>query len=513
MAQPSIAELAGAAAAADEPGFVARGSRNFGGVDPLGLRQINFDLMDEVFPGLNNVARHIRPFVVVTWAWRRALQRAQALGLKVMKQGELQDFVDRIEVLYVISQVLRDKDADLPGRQYLAPWLKETEFRFGDARWKKRREERKYSTALSAPINYGPGLKMLKWVMPHPEYPGVMIANPAAYPALDALEALLEPALDHEVFNAFGAVTVSREGVEDWADLWALDEVTEAETTIMRGLLLGESAPLARRLGGRLMLAAAAHEHSAEPPRIRAAMAGPPSTFTPPLDLTEIRNAWRRLQIRQLFRLSLEALFYWTMLNLEGPPRSIDALVGEFLNQLPPHGDSNAGAWIAALAPGSAAGPTELIARIQRAFEEENRGDLPNSIATGFAFCLTDMPQGESHPEQAERLPLARARMEAAAHAHTPAAEFMRHILESWVLAQHAYWSVGRGLADARARGRVLLRLRIILDDGGWTLTPGAPIGGAPQPTPDRLQTAITLAAECGLLEALAVPGPGSDVP
>jgi hypothetical protein len=42
------------------------------------------------------------------------------------------------------------------------------------------------------------------------------------------------------------------------------------------------------------------------------------------------------------------------------------------------------------------------------------------------------------------------------------------HVLESRVLAQHSYWSVGRGLADARARGRILLRLKIILDEGGW---------------------------------------------
>jgi hypothetical protein len=41
MPQPSIAELAAAAAAADDPGFVAPGRKKFGGVDPLGLRQIN----------------------------------------------------------------------------------------------------------------------------------------------------------------------------------------------------------------------------------------------------------------------------------------------------------------------------------------------------------------------------------------------------------------------------------------------------------------------------------------
>lgn len=501
MAQPTIAELAAAVTTADEPGFVAPGSKNFGGVDPLGLRQINFDLMDEVFPGLNNVARHIRPFVVVAWAWRRGLQRAQALGLKIIKQGELQDFVDRIEVLYVLSQVLRDKEVDLPGRQYLAPWLQETEFRFGGAKWKKRREEREYSTALSAPINYGPGLKSLRWVMPHPEYAGIMIANPAASAALDALEAQLEPVLDHEVFSAFGAVAVAKEEAKDWADLWALDDVTEAEATVMGELLIGAAAPPGRRLGGQLMLAAAAHESSTDTARLRAAMAGPPSGFMPPQDLLTIRAAWRRVQVRQLFRLSLETLFYWTMLNLEGPPRSIDALVSDFLAQLPAFGSLDAGTWIAALCP-AGAGPTELMTRIQEAFEESMRGDLPHRIATGLAFCLTEMSEGESQPEQPERLPLARARKEVAARARTSVPEFMRHVLEAWVLAQHGYWSVGRGLADARARGKVLLRLRIILDEGGWTLTPGAPVGAPPQPTPDRLHTAITLASECGLFEA-----------
>lgn len=76
MPQPSLADLTTTAAIAAEPGFVAATAPKLGGVDPLGLRQINFDLMDQVLPGLNNVARHIRPFVVVTWAWRRARQLA-----------------------------------------------------------------------------------------------------------------------------------------------------------------------------------------------------------------------------------------------------------------------------------------------------------------------------------------------------------------------------------------------------------------------------------------------------
>ena len=137
----TLAELTAASTAAQEPRFTTPGRTKFGGVDPLGLRQINFDLRDEVLPGLNNVARHIRPFVVVTWAWRRALQ--QALGEMTIRQGDLQDFVDRIEVLYALSQFLRDESTDLPGSQYLAPWLKDAQLKFEGAKWGQLRKRKK----------------------------------------------------------------------------------------------------------------------------------------------------------------------------------------------------------------------------------------------------------------------------------------------------------------------------------------------------------------------------------
>lgn len=68
-------------------------------------------------------------------------------------------------------------------------------------------------------------------------------------------------------------------------------------------------------------------------------------------------------------------------------------------------------------------------------------------------------------------------------------------------MAQHAYWAVGRGLSDARSRGKQILRLKIVMDEGGWTLTPGTTKqGNPPEPTPDRLETAISLLKECGKL-------------
>jgi hypothetical protein len=46
MALPALADLTAAAADTDGPGFTSAATPKLGGVDPLGLRQINFDLMD-----------------------------------------------------------------------------------------------------------------------------------------------------------------------------------------------------------------------------------------------------------------------------------------------------------------------------------------------------------------------------------------------------------------------------------------------------------------------------------
>ncbi len=498
----TLAELTAAATEAQEPRFTTPGRTNFGGVDPLGLRQINFDLMDEVLPGLNNVARHVRPFVVVTWAWRRAHLQVKALGKTTIRKGDLQDFVDRIEVLYALSQFLREENTDLPGSQYLAPWLRDAQLKFEGTKWQQRRKERRYSTALSAPINYGPGLKMLGWVIPHPEYSGVMIPNPAAAPALDALEAEITAALGHEAFNKFGPVAVARDDARQWGDLWALDKITDAEADVMAKFLIGAAAPVNRRLGGELMLAAAHHLGTADSGIVRAVMTGPPSEFDPPDRLLDVRYKWRRLQVRQLFRLSLEAFFYWTMRELDGPKRSIESLVGAFLRRVPASLDAvDAGEWIRSLTSASDS-PTELMNSIEWALDYQGLDDLPHSIAQGLAFSLTEQltEKAPDLKQQSERLPLWRAQEEASARSSTSVRDFTRHVLESWVLAQHTYWSVGRGLADARIRHRMLLRLRVILDEGGWTLTPGSRMGSPPRPTADRLQTALSLARECGLL-------------
>ena len=499
MVQRSLADLTTAAATAAEPAFVIANVPKLGGVDPLGLRQINFDLMDQVLPGINNVARHIRPFVVVTWAWRRARQLAEALNVKKVSVNDLQDFVDRIEVIYAWSQFLRNSDADLPGRQVLTPLIQSDRWLFGGAAWRKRREDRRYSTAFTAPITYGPSLKTLGWVAPHRDNPGVLIPTAVAQPALDAFEAHITDRLDHPAFSQFGKVGVTAKEAGDWSEGWALDQVTGVEKRVMTEMLLGSGAPLTRKRGCALMLAAAAHAATTDVASVRRTMAGAPSNFVPPTDLDSAFAAWRRTQVRQLFRLQLEALLFWTILQIEDGPRSTEALVDAFLDQAGRPQGETAREWLD-VGGVVGSGPTALMDRIVQALDEPSQTNLVSIIVDALSFCIAEAPEHAQIFERSDRLPLSRARREAEAWGEAPVKDFVRHVLESWALAQHVYWSVGRGLADARAHGKTILRLKVVLEEAGWTLAPGASRRSPPVPTPDRLQTAMSLATECGLL-------------
>ncbi len=455
--------------------------------------------MDQVFPDLNNAARHIRPFVLVTWAWRRAHQLVQNQADRTISSELMRDFVDRIEVIYVWSQFQVNPSADLPGRRVLTNFLRAKKWTFGSTTWFQPRQTWRFSTALTAPVNYGPALKMLGWLQPHQKYPEILIPTPAAAPALDAFEARIADRLNHPAFSQFGRVTITSAEVRRWSKAWALSSITKAEKDVMKEMLLGANAPLCRQLGGELMLAAAKHASTTDIDVLRAAMAGPPSSFKPATHLLNIWQAWRRLQVRQLFRLSLEAWLNWILTVLGLTPKTTNTLVNSFLDRIPggvKH--TTTSRWLAAVNPHKA-GPTELMDEISGALGSSS-SNLPRSIIRAIAFCLAQAPDKEEPFERDDRLPLSRARDETLVRQDGPPKDFVRHIFESWILAQHVYWSVGRGLGDARSQGKTLLRLKVILDEGGWVLAPGVSAGAPPVPTPDRLHTMVTLASECGLL-------------
>ncbi len=498
MAGPTLAELTTAAAQTREPSANSPFTPALGGVDPLGLRQVNFDLMDLVIPGLNNVVRYIRPFTVISWAWRRAAFCAQMAGKVRVTSDELQDFVDRIEVLFVWSQLLRDRSVDLPGRDFLGFLTKANSYTFGGATWRAIRNARKYSTALSAPVNYGPALKSLGWIE-QAEIPGVYKSTAIASPAIDALDRRLDPYLSHPGLSELGEVSVSREDVERWGKAWALNLPSAEEQNAVMESFTGELASKTRRDGISLILTAVKYlggKHDVG--QVRSVMCGVPTTFQPPENLVAVAEHWRAVQARQLFRLVLESLLHWVMVQLEDGPRTTSAMAVHFIQEA--GAEANTQRWLAD-AHVESTSLVDGIVQIQRSLTDTEAKNLPLNIRAGLAASLFDVAKGIELGRE-DRLPLERARREARQFLDKAPTEFMEHVLGSWVFGQHVYWAVGRGLGDARSRGKTILRLKVVPEENGWTLAPGAGanLRNPPRPTPDRLESTISLMREAKML-------------
>jgi hypothetical protein len=464
-----------------------------GGVDPLGLRQINFDLMDRVFPGLNNVARHIRPFTVVAWAWRRtrklALERELSLPLSTHE-----DFVARIEVAFVWSLILSSdgtstRDIDLPGKQRVSDYMMgRSELTFGDDEWCSFVKSRRNSTALTAAINYGPGLRSFKILGDDILVPGLRVPYPTYDAALDAFERRFQPALAHPMFNGWQDCSITADEALSWQELWDIAELTDEERSCFRQRLAGEIAGKRER-GFKLLRESAAATDNAEEAELRAAMCSSALASEASID-------WKRVQTRQLFRLALEALLRWLQMQLDDP-RSTAEIGGLFLQRVDADAAQTARSFVSELVEADAH-PVDLLESLQAALA--NKQGVESAIATALAYCLECGDTLEDGSAREERLPLRIARKDYRRLADATALDLVSHILESWVLAQNTYWSVGRGLADARAGAKTILRLRIVQEEGGWVTTRGHGGGRPPNATPDRLRTAISLASEAGLL-------------
>lgn len=498
MSARPISELLAEASVVSGLRFVAASTVSVGGVDPLGLRQINFDLMDLVLPGLNNVAQHIRPFVVVAWAWRRARRLAEATGQDNVQVELLRDFVDRIEVIYAWSQFLRRPDTALPGRQVLADLVREPSYHFGGKPWAKRRSDREDSTAFTAAINYGPALKSMGWIEPLTERPDLFRSSELVDAALDEFEAGIAPFLHHDAFSKLGEVDVDAVDVREWANAWAIDDYGPAERYAALNALEGPSAPEKRRLGLELVRQSCEIAGSdTDVAAVRRAMCAIGPDVGHDDHFATTRRIWRRVQVRQAFRMALECLLYWITRELSDQPSETDELARKFVDLTGISVSAmSARDWLTQLKSTDDC-PTKYIEVLNNACRANPSIELPLAIVSAIAFCLTEAPERGEPFERPDRLPLFRARHDAQGWMQGQPSEFMKRIIESWIFAQHVYWSVGRGLGDARANGKTLLRLRVMVEESGWDLTPGALVGNPPVPTPDRLETAMSLLREC----------------
>jgi hypothetical protein len=492
----TLEELLENAQAASGPQIVAKIGIGQGGVDPLGLRQINFGLMDRVFPDLNNVARHVRPYIMMAWAWRQVRRILERGGKAGALDQEMRDFVDRIEAIYAWSQFLIDPRADLPGAVAMRKLFEVSRYTFGGEEWERRRDTRRYSTGLISPLNYGPSLQTMGWLERAEEGAGVFATPPDLDPVLDAFEARLAGELDHPAFSRLGSVTVKSTDVARWGKLWSIKKPLAVERKALFERLGGALAAVARQRGVALIQAGYndLEEEDWDIGDVRARMADRPDEWGDPASYPVAAAEWRAVQVRQVFRLTLEALLHWFVEQLGDGPMHTSSVAAAFLNELGRKKlPATADAWL--LTGTQASNPIDLLNDLKAALKSWD--GLATAIVAGLRHSLAEAPAEAHDFETFDRLPLARARAEANGWRTLSPHDVMVRILETWIMAQHTYWCVTRGLNDARGRGKTILRLRIVMDEGGWTQTPGTTLGSSPEATPDRLATAFSLLEEC----------------
>ena len=503
----TLEELLTQAHASNEAKVVAECEVRIGGVDPLGLRQTNFDMMDEVLPGLNNVARHVRPFILMTWAWRRCNQLVREKGSASVK--EMRDFVDRIETIYAWSQFVVDPGTDLPGDQALAPLLSAESYTFSGKAWENFRDTRRVSTGLIAAVNYGPGLRTMRWIADLSTLPGSGIAeagaykaNPEEYPALDAaldaFEAILGEHINHPAFSAFGKVTVELDEVREWGSLWKLDELTEiGKNAAWRRITAGDG--LVTRSKGLQLIQFATQllpDDELKANEVRRTMATVDGIVFPE-ELVPFARRWRRMQIRQVFRLALDGLLYWCQGELLNGPLTTRQLAARLLDEAAYDWDrEDCEQWLADFLISH--DPVEHLDKLSESLRSTE--DFTRAFVGAMRFCMAEAPEEAQAFERSDRLPLAKAVCEWRQWCRLAPIELISNIIEGWIFAQHTYWSVGRGLQDARGDGKMILRLRLFIDEGGWRLAQGIGQGSPPNATPDRLETALSLLGECDQL-------------
>jgi hypothetical protein len=465
-----------------------------GGVDPLGLRQINFNLMDQFFPQLNNVARHIRPLTIMAWAWRCAWKCADRAGLEQVPVPMLHDMVDRIEVMFVWSQIIVHGAVDLPGSSYLKARLPASSFTFAGDQWTQMQRERRFSTSLSAAVNYGPSLFNFRFARRGTLRDEVRV-HPMAEASLDALESLLEKHRDHPAFTQFGEITVTHDELKQLGSLWGMGQLTDAEREHISAVLGGPTALQKRQHGVSLLKTTAEQVDAISDSTLRSAMCDF-SSLIGDSQLWDSVAIWRGIQVRQLFRLALETMLYWMAYQVRDDPRSIAQLARKFLDKMP--AESTVADW---LIPPSAPETVDILGPLVQ-LEQSLRGrididGLPGKIHQALRTVLAC--NATDNKERRDRLPLAQAQNDKKSFDDKSPAEFLHYILSSWVLGQHVLWSVGRGIGDARRGADRILRLKVVPDEMGLRLVPGA-TNSVPRSTPDRLGTAISLLQEAGEL-------------
>ncbi|MEJ7926021.1 hypothetical protein WG908_04535 [Sphingobium sp. AN641] len=490
----NIYELDAAIAAIDGARTVPSLPMHVGGVDPLGLRQLNFGMMDRCIPGLNNAAWRLRPYVVMAWAWWQAARLADRKRLSALPVMLGRRFADRIEVIFQAGHLVAGEYDSLPGSEGIQDRVvSQGGYDFSTQEWHTWHLRRREQGSLMAPVSYGPSVKEGLGMGFLRSSGGLFSPVEEVMPAVLALDACLAPLRDHEAFLSLECGWVPIEFMAECQPLWRMDDATKTEIVVGRVALLGVGGSAART--GTLALirsimGASSDALGTSQIRILAARSDMPWSDRP------VSKLWRALQARQLLRIALEGLLNWVLAKASQGPISLDILATDLIEELGVDADRELADWLLDACPcedglDGSVSPASLLDDINGVRQFETAALCASGLRASLQICR-DMGGDEAlFGGQADRLPLARLSERMRSGGILPMRDACELVVSELLIGQHVYWAIGRSGDDTQ-------RLRIVLDEGGWVALHGA---GHANPTPDRLFTLLELAADCELIE------------
>jgi hypothetical protein len=507
----------------ERPFFVPPLKMTSGGVDFLGLREVDVEMRDEFFPGFNTRCEFIRPFALMSWTYWKFYQLCEAQRIANPTWKDMQAFSEKVEILLTWGHRL-NKVRGVPGVDAAPPkGIKRVPLTF--KAWGRTAS----STSLMAPVQYGPAMKTgtgLNFLEPLPG--GFYKTVGEGVNLAEGLESSLSRNPKFEVLNSLKQTTATEEDALGLFDSWSVRTVTQVEKkSFLRAFYDENSEGVDSDLGRRstaLSFVLAILKAARRPLTIRElrlAMFYRHLSSKHPLKVSgTYRHAhllWVILHVRRAQRLALEALFSWVESQILAGRRTREKIVEAGLAEL-----HNARSFLS---------PTRIVLNSATAFFN-GPNDVDDLIAKGLSdtsYCplslmeeLTEQIRTESKlvlPSAltilllcreyasalgvdetmspfltlggAERISVSYWKEFVEKYGSARPCEFLSSLLEYLVVSQHL------SVATRRYDGGTQ-RLRISIEEEGLSSLTGN--CWDPPVTDDKLYNAVSLMSECNLV-------------
>jgi hypothetical protein len=289
-----------------------------GGVDYLGIRQVNLDLMAECIPGINNATRWIRPYSVMCWIYWKFHRLLLDKGIASPSAAEMNHFKEKVETMFLWGHQLAQLRG-IPGFRAGPKEYRGEKACLSFKSWGRNAQ----NTSLQAGVQYGPslsdrgGLSFL-----HHEEKNFYRVTKRGEALAQALDKRLCKRKSYESLIDLSSMYATAAEANDLFGAWKADSAGTEEREVFRETFFNEpAANESDALGSRSAIICLIQEilkKSRRPLKlegIRKSMAYGRLAGGRRLDLSvelqQMAPKWMLLQVRQAQRLALESLMAW----------------------------------------------------------------------------------------------------------------------------------------------------------------------------------------------------------